>query len=125
MSAFICSEKHINTIVSFGAQHNVNVYHDGVTVELRRYPQKIAEALLAENAASVNYRYDEDDKPRPIKYSYASMSPIAVYKLCESLSYQSCEHEGWEKSFAFAVIDEIKKTAINNIPGYEEAKWSI
>jgi len=128
MSAFICSDKHINTIVTWGSQYKVSAYHGvpGRTHEINGSEQEVAKELLAENTKSVNYRYNESDPIEPIKYKLENpVSAIEAYKLCQSLSYQSCEHPEWETSLAHAYIEAIQDEAIRRVPGYEFAKWSI
>ena len=128
MSAFICSDKHINTIVTWAGKHNVSAYHG---VPGRSYPvsgneQEVANELLDENVKSVNYRYKEDDPVEPIGFVFEDdASAIQIYKLCQSLACQSCEHPEWETSLSKAYVNAIQNRAVQSVPGYESAKWSI
>lgn len=114
MSAYICTHAHINAIVYWASTNTISVR----ALEVRKDPQATAEVLYAENVASANYRYKENEPTGLYR-------PIEIIKLCNSLDYQSCEHPDWEASHAKALLDKIRQTAITKLPGYDEAPWGI
>lgn len=133
MSAFLCSEKHINTLVSYGVQQDISVYIPGSSGQkcwqaIRKDPDLIAGILTTANVESVNYRYDEDTVLAPVKYesvSTAFLSPIQIVKLCDCFDYQACEVDDYEDSPAASITRTIRNNAISRIPGYDEAEWTI
>lgn len=90
MSAFICSDKHIATLV--------------IGINLLRYrplPQETlqehANLLKRENIRSVNYRYGERTKITPVKFEVdpevvaTTFTAADLSQLARCLDYQSCE----------------------------------
>ena len=128
MSAFIVSDKHINTLVTFAGRRNVVAYFGN---PLRSWvvagnEQATAEMLLAENNRSVNDRYKSDEPLTPIKFEFTDdLNAISILKAGDCLAYQSCEPLDWEQTTAFAVIKAIRSRAVQELPGYDEAAWAI
>lgn len=88
----------------------------------------IGQMLLAENMASVNARYAQDDiKPvyeftRPTR----SRETIEILMAIDGYTYQACEHDGWAQSDAAKFCEALRKRLIKKLPGYEEAQtWLI
>lgn len=86
--------------------------------------------LYAANVASVNFRYagkaDEPDSfPRYRHSDRHDLNPVKVLKALACYEYQSCEHPDWPHSEAFDFCASLRKAAINALPGYDEANWSI
>jgi hypothetical protein len=84
--------------------------------------------LLAENARSVDHRYDEDEWEQP--YLFKSLpgvpNPVSVLKALDGFEYQACEHPEWEKSEAFNFCQSLRKRAITKLPGYEaDEHWGV
>lgn len=107
MSAFVCSARHVAEVAK-------------AIVELtgaKGGPQLIAFALARENIASVCYRYADDKESNYAEFhgqcvteSYAPREvtdPVAVLHLAHCLDYQSCEHDGWGKSTAKRMLDDL------------------
>ena len=120
MSAYICSDLHINTIVTWAVHNDALPY--GMT------PEAAAALLYSENVRSVNYRYSERTKRTGFVYSRAlvtNITPVQIIKLCHCLDYQSCEHPQWLRSKAKQILVGIIDRAVMRMPGYEQAKWSI
>ena len=99
-------------------------------------PSQIGAALWAENHASVDYRYSETTpvptyvfRPKcngsTCSQPTRLLTPLDFIKLCQSLKYQSCEHPGWEASFAFDFLNRVISAAIAALPGYDKAFWGI
>ena len=99
-------------------------------------PTRSAKRLLAENIRSVNYRYRQND-PVPTyrhKPTYAgAVSPettrlltaLDIIRLCQCLEYQSCEHPEWPTSWARTFLQSVVDTAVNDLPGYDDAPWGL
>ena len=146
MSAYIVSKAHIDAIVTFavGGQRRVGTVKrmaedagQAKYVSSSDYtPSQIGAALWAENHASVDYRHTERTPVpayvfRPKCHGSACskptrlLTPLDIIKLCQSLKYQSCEHPGWEASFAYDFLNRVISAAIATLPGYDNAFWGI
>ena len=146
MSAYIVSKAHIDGIVTFavGGTRRVGTVkrmaedagHCNYVSSSDYTPSQIGAALWAENHASVDYRYSETT-PVPAyvfrpKCSGSTctkttrlLTPLDIIKLCQSLKYQSCEHPGWDASFAHDFLNRVISAAIGALPGYDNAFWGI
>jgi hypothetical protein len=83
--------------------------------------------LLAENRASVNWRYDEEEIEAPYVFTeYAGQfNPVAILSAINCYEYQSCEHPGWKTSEAHAFCEALRSRMIHMLPGYENAPWEV
>jgi hypothetical protein len=83
--------------------------------------------LLAENRASVNHRYDEDEIEAPYALTEYSgqVDPVAVLSAIACYEYQSCEHPGWKRSEARAFCEALRNKMVRMVPGYDAAPWEI
>lgn len=129
MSAFICSDRHINAIVRFACKNNLRITHGNPSTFLAvpGNEQRVAEILLTENIRSVNYRYGLSDEDDVIVYDpfAPDLRPIEVIKACDCLAYQSCEHPAWDESLACKLLHEIQRKAVQLLPGYDKAPWEV
>ena len=128
MSAFIVSNKHINTLVTFAGRRNIVAYHGNPTKSIATAgnEQAAAELLLAENTRSVNCRYKLDKAATPIHFEFVDgVDAVGILKACNCLDYQSCETEDWESTAAFALLQAIRTKAVTELPGYARASWTI
>lgn len=86
--------------------------------------------LLAQNYASVNFRYAEKDDDFPM-YRFRelpgipSRHPVTVLKALDGYEYQACETPDWEETEAHAFCQALRKRMIHKLPGYDDAPWSI
>ena len=82
--------------------------------------------LLAENRASVNHRYEEDEIEAPYTFTeYAgTFKPAAVLAAIACYEYQSCEHPGWKASEAHDFCEALRHRMIGQLPGYRGV-WEI
>lgn len=113
MSAWIVSKQHIDALAYW--LDRMGIAHD---------KQKMGEMLWSENHKSIRARYgDYDYKGKFVKrpkyrYSIPSAMPQRppydnfdpnnldqIQALVHCYTYQSCEHEGWEKSRAKRLMD--------------------
>jgi hypothetical protein len=135
MSAFIVDPEHINVMLWAGAQHaghhgplrwyfgnptHIGELHDDNL-------DQIGQMLLDENAASVNYRYSENNhyeyryrRPRHISWSVPELLNVV-----HCYEYQACEHPEWEHSQAHAFCAALQQRLITKLPGYSDGPWAI
>jgi hypothetical protein len=115
MSAFICSDKHIATCASHVFNHNPHA------------AQRFADELKRENIRSVNYRYNERTRFKPVdmtQSAHAEYTPADAVKLLECLDYQSCEHVDYDPTrIACAMGLLIARGA--NLTMAKQGLWSI
>ena len=128
MSAFVCTEKHVNTIVTWAGKFGVRVSHGNPsrTWHVAGQEQATANLLHDENVRSVNYRYNDEMPLEAREFLFTGdLTPIEVIKLCQGLKYQSCEHPAWDDSLAHALLQQIISDATRLLPGYAAAPWEI
>jgi hypothetical protein len=118
MSAFIVSDEHIASLVSFAVAKKLINSNEA---------QSAATTLLDANVTSVNVRYKENTTATIDYWSTPKkfLTPIQAVKAAHCLDYQSCEYDGYEGSAAKKLVNRIIGTAIYNIDGYNEAEWAI
>lgn len=127
MSAFIVSPKHLNTIITFAARNKTYSFDGNGYRPISDDPQYFLDVLHTANVESVNERYDQGDVAVAIKYRAVNItpSPVAVLKLLACFDYQACEVDNYEFTPAARIINAIRKEAISQLAGYDDAKWSI
>jgi hypothetical protein len=130
MSCFICSSKQISAIVAFACRANLRLgWHSnpGRYAYSPGEEQAAVDILYAANVKSVNARYGESEPEHGCTYdpSVAIYKPIEIIKLCDSFGYQCDEWEGFEGSAAQKIIRDIQRSAVQALPGYDKAEWSI
>ena len=129
MSAYVCSKRHIQTI----AEAYSEKFSDSTL--------RVLNILYKENIKSVNYRYDQSTKLTNFRKvdTIKPVSKMQLFKLIECLNYQSCEHDGWESSKAYAMLELLRshilkdvlveynttEDNINGTPAWQKADWSI
>lgn len=118
MSAFIVSDEHIASLVSFAVANNT------ITSDLA---QISATVLLDANITSVNVRYKENTTATIDYWSTPKkfLTPVQAIKAAKCLDYQSCEFDGYESSTAKKLINQIINSALYKLDGYNEAEWAI
>lgn len=92
-----------------------------------------ATILLHENIRSVQFAYP-NHKPIPFEdivvngndddKAVYQLKPVAILKMIDSLEYQSSETDDYHSTVAFELLTQIRKAAIRELPGYENAPWS-
>lgn len=131
MSAFIVHPAHIDALVTFAIKARASYYFANDRHYITDHTaQQIGRTLMAENVASVAYRYrDSDDMGETEAYRFHffqnGLTPVEVIKAAHCLAYQSCEHPGWEASEANAILEAIKDAACHKLAGYDAAPWGI
>ena len=83
--------------------------------------------LLAENRASVNHRYHEDEFEAPYTFTMIQgrLNPVAILKALNCYEYQSCEHPEWKASEARSFCEALSARTVRMLPGYEDAAWEV
>ena len=127
MSAWMTSEKHINTLATFA-------YVEGLTLD----PASVASLLTRHNVLSLMARYGDDYRGlcegwesyayRPV--NLAKLNPTCILKQAHCFDYQACEHEEWETSEEKHLLDAIAERckargAVEDGPKYDAAPWGI
>lgn len=130
MSCYVVSQKHISAILRWACRNNLKAGWGGNPSRYAYQPGQEQEAfdlLYAANVKSVNERYNETSiESGPSYLSYApELTPIEVIKACDCLAYQCDEWSGFEGSDADRILRSIKEAAIQRLPGYDAASWSI
>ena len=133
MSAFMCSEKHINTIVSYGIKNDATVYPTGQGGRsywhpFQTDPNLIASILTTANVESVNLRYGKDDVSTKVRFkpvAISRLSAVQIIKLCDCFDYQASEVNNYDQPPAAKIIEAVRARAIDKLPGYAEAVWAI
>lgn len=131
MSAFVCSQLHLDTIVSaaayFKAGYSINEQAYEYVAENKQW---VAEQLYAQNVASVNYRYSDNEPTDGYVFKEVTnpanlQNPVAILKLLDCYDYQSGEKDGYAQTIAAQIVTGIRKSIIGKLPGYSEAPWAI
>jgi hypothetical protein len=149
MSAFEVDKTHIDVLVSYALQRQAGdtLYwyyrlntstapgepvpsHGDYMADMARARREVNDEnagmwgalLVAENKASVNHRYADDELEEPYEFTqYAgTFDPVAVLAALNCYTYQSCEHDGWNDSEANAFCEALQARAICNLPGYDK-----
>ena len=148
MSAYVVDLNHINYLINAALEvgegyQTFSFYHKDTSGILQHYElttdsaSEYGQMLLDENIRSVSHRYGNDDGipeqlPGPIDQTevyiynwnhYDGYRPVQVFKAIRCLNYQSCEHNSWEDSQAFAFLDALTIATISRIQGYDSAEW--
>jgi hypothetical protein len=150
MSAFMVSKKHIDLLVStaFSGPRDAKglpqsgQWHQPSFRGFHRWDVEmmaaVGDMLIQENIKSIQARYPDtiahpDAMPGSIArywndgaYQIPSLTQrltiIEAFKALACYEYQSCEHEGWEKSEAHKFCESFRDSLINVLPGYDEAR---
>ena len=137
MSAFIVNDDHISLLVTAAI--------DGRDLEASWLnqlpgapdkpddPDSVGQALLRENARSVMHRYRGDDLGgvesmvayRFRRIYYGLVTPVVVLKSCDCYDYQACEMPDYEGRWASKWVQNLRKSIIHKLPGYDAAPWGF
>jgi len=149
VSAYVVGKAHIDAIlttlvqprVSYGSRDFASYWYapNGRRVDITPdNASDIGQKLLDENVVSVRYRYNDEDEatiPGPIDTAYRhpytftrgrELTIPEAFLALDGLSYQSCEHPGWEASEAYAIVQGMRSELWHRLPGYSEADtWEV
>lgn len=130
MSAFIVSDEHIAAMLQAAKlrlPYDQFRYTWAGKLHATNDVRELAQILIDENYRSVNYRYQEsgDSHIYQAPINQKKFTPVELLKLCHSYQYQACETPDWKETRAYALSQALLRYAINALPGYEQAEWSI
>ncbi len=139
MSAFLVSDKHINTILSYANRHDVPLYTKQNNYDRQNIDdlQKLSQLLINENDKSVSERYNYTRQEPPIKFKFettkfsenSAEAHAQIIRLCNCYDYQSCETDDYYQSAAHEIVGCIKNTATRNlieaIDINDEIEWTV
>jgi len=138
MSAWIVSKKHIDALVTWATDNNLIVSYKGENFPVKGDLDRIGQSLWNENFCSVNSRYSENNATPKYTFTPHVVSDMVIFKNIGCYNYQTCEHAGYEDSFAFAfveaVMDELDKRGYNHTRikmitslsnQYDKTPWGI
>jgi len=148
MSAYLVDKNHIMYLLAaissqriqrgYGFSYWQDSKGERVSVQTGDEMAELGNLLWRENMASVSARYPHESSAtlpgttggcgvitrHDIGRScYSEMDPVQVLKACDCYAYQTCEHDGWKTSSAFAVIESLRHAAWQSLSGYDAAKW--
>lgn len=91
-------------------------------------PSEVGRILWAENAASVEHRYNEPAGNPDEEYVYTDpgFAPTSAEaaKALVCIEFQSCEHPGWAGSTAFGIVQVLRSAVLASLPGTDRAPWA-
>lgn len=121
MSAWLCSNNHIFELAKYYTEHCQKWSNDKLSFK------DAAQIMYRENCNSLGARYGDDYSPIniPVNHVPKVHNIFALAKLVDCYAYQSCEHDAWEKSKAYAMCESIKSHLLCNHPDYDKAEWGI
>lgn len=143
MSAFIVDNTTIDKILSPIFNNNVSqCYIEDLkqilrfNLEVLLYPNldnyeimsKIGHSFLLLNYESVNYIYNENNKPENnYTFHFVDCSIIESVKALRCLMYQSCEIPNYAENPIYNVMNDylnmLMYIIISKLPEYEKAEW--
>lgn len=97
MSAYIVDNKTISVLAiafqKYGVKFEAADYGDlkAFVMDLHEVRNSIGQALLNQNYASVNYRYDENDRPYKFKCEEVQIDEGIALGCLRNYEYQACE----------------------------------
>jgi len=140
MSAFVCNEKHFLALAVWATRptgggaraHASYLRHFGGSdctgMDQEDVANYFADVLMRENVRSVRARYQDMVVAAPFIPSArpdqcAGLTPLHILKMCDCLEYQSCETDDYHTTTAWHLLQAIRRAAIRELPGYDEAPW--
>lgn len=125
LSAFSVSDDHINILLSWARKYAPILYATAFDLKKKAEYAKVGAILRKANNASLEARYGNKPKSYLAKtVPVAHLYPINIVAGCNCFDYQVCEYDGWEKSDAKKIIDNIRDAAIRRVVGYDQF-WEL
>jgi hypothetical protein len=110
-----------------------DVPHQGSDLHVCSHRDEAGQLLTDENARSVAYRYDDEDRTPEIPYSYTYLDldraavgipvPVLVLGSVRCLRYQSCETPDYATTRAAILLDRIEAEACRRLIDTHESPW--
>jgi hypothetical protein len=130
VSAFLVGKRSIDAIVL--VRERMNRDSDVLPALEHLSNDELGRMLWRENMLSLGARYSDPlDEEALAGYRYAFTSAllaapvVALIKNIHCYRYQSCEHDGWEKSDAAALCEALESYLVHRLPGYSDAPWGL
>lgn len=138
MSAFIMSDKAINSILNFIKNNSENGVLNAMSYKYSKYEaernlmtsehlENIGKYLLKYNYKSVGHRYKDNSENEIFDFNfkphYQSISIAQFLKTLDCLEYQCCEPNDFYESDFYRDLVSLKQFGYRLIDGYEQAKW--
>ena len=131
MSCYQVHPHHISVLVSYGQARRVSAYipagaYAGQHLAFDVAPDLIARILTGANADAVAERYGEFLYEIPwFECARELPGAVAILKACNCLEYQCSDWSGYSGSPAELLLDALRRQAIRELPGYDDASWEI
>lgn len=128
----------VNEAGEYAGWHEIDEYSEGNEQEgahiTKLSPSQVGQILVSENFKSVSYRYDsEDDLPGPNDAYYVgpyvyedplyTFTAGQAFAAIDNLDYQSCEHDEWPRSEAYALLRSIRHEYCRKLQG--DSPWGF
>lgn len=152
MSAFLCERRHFVTIAAWatsaGSRQRLSpqclariLGLDANQLCRANYSERattVALALRDENIRSMVSRYGAEKAANPPAFPKLTaaetmshvqlgreVSPVQILKMLDCLEYQSCESADYYQTPAYDLLQWLRKAAIHELDGYEDADWEL
>lgn len=130
MSAYLVSEQHIHYLMEAVHAWGLHAPHGNSVIRREKNLDHEARTNLGmelweENQRSLNAKYPPELMPNYMASNrhWGTLDPVQVIKACHCYEYQSCEHDDWRDSRAYAIIQGILDAAMSHLRGYDDAEW--
>lgn len=132
MSAYVVNDATISVLVDGFINYcglDIPFYQSrGWLIDVYQERQEIGQKLLDYNYKSVNYRYNEDNKPR--KFVYKEVPESYKYNILlgciNCYNYQACEPDDYYESDIYKGLQELKEKMLRRIAEKEgELEWGV
>lgn len=98
MSCYVCSDETISVLAKAFVEYGVYYPNWNNGFDTDKLRMDIAENLLLQNYASVNARYEEDEKPHHFIYKDIELNEGLVFGCLKNYDYQACETSDYYSS---------------------------
>lgn len=123
MSAYMHEDTTYDRILATITEMNMITRYDPFT------PLQLVKALREENYKSVAFRYPsvKQELHEYIPHRGTAYTYIELFKILESVDYQSCEHPGWYESRTYKSMLMVQHVAagrvLEDMEEYKKASW--
>ena len=117
MSAYVCNNQTISVIAKGFCEYGADFYDNSgkriIEIFVNDMEQKIGQALLEQNVASVNYRYDEEEPAGKFEMHEDVPCDLGTLLGCiNCYDYQACETPDYDKSWIYRSLVQLKDQAV-------------
>lgn len=135
-NAIVVAPKHIDFILTYANECGLHFHqteNGRITLKLNANISDdldtLGQHLTAVNQAAVNYVYRENNPAA--RYTFRTYrltsddGEVQVLKALECYQHQASELPQYRDTFSAQIIEEIRKHAITQLPGYKACDWEI